>query len=196
MILRKFAAALLTIAAGLLACLVARADSVLVTTYGVPGFDNKLAAMYPDRLAAAALASDNLFNISGNPLIGAGLGTFTLDPESLIEAAFALPFNLSGAWVTSFSNLALPAGAYLRLPPDPSPALDFQDWAAALPPEFGLAQEDRMVSFNDLSSPPADYWDLLREPLASPDIRNWVAEIPPSFEMARDWAIAALTEDR
>lgn len=183
------------IAAGLLACLTARADSLIVSSYGVSGFDQNLPAMDPDRLATFALASDNLFNVTGNQLIGAGLGTFTLDSEPLAEAAFALPFNLSGAWVTSFSNLTLPAGAYGRLVSDQAAAPDFQDWVAALPPDSELAREDQAISFNDLSSPPADYWDLLREPLASPDIRNWVAEIPPSFEIARDWVMASLTGD-
>lgn len=40
---------LLTIAAGSLACLSARADSALVASYGAPGFDNQPAAMYSDR---------------------------------------------------------------------------------------------------------------------------------------------------
>lgn len=183
------------IAAGLLACMTARADSLIVNSYSVLGFDDKLPAMYSDRLAAFALASDNLFNVTGNPLIGAGLGAFTLDSEPLAESAFALPFNLSGAWVTSFSNLTLPAGAYGRWGSGPLAPVDFQDWVAALPPESGVPSNERLISFNDLSSPPPDYWDLLREPLASPDIRNWVAEMPPSFEIARDWVMASLTGD-
>jgi hypothetical protein len=192
MTLRKFARASIVLAAGLLACLVARADSAIVSSYGVRGFDSTLPAIYPDRLAALALASDSIFNITGNPLVSAGLGTFALDSEPLAEAALALPFNVSGVWVTSFSNLTLVAGAYRRLPSGPTAALDFQDWVGAMPLESEWAREG-LMSFNDLSSPPADYWELLREPLASPDLRNWVAEIPPSFEIARDWAIASLT---
>jgi hypothetical protein len=183
------------IATGLLACLVARADSALVSSYGPPGFDNNVTAMYSDRLAAFALASDNLYNVTGNPLIGAGLGTFTLDSEPLAEAAFALPLNLSGAWMTSFSNLTLPAGAYRRLDSSSPAQRDFQNWIAAFPPDSDVAREERMAAFNDLNSPAADYWDLLREPLASPDIRNWVAELPPAFEMSRDSALDFLTGD-
>jgi hypothetical protein len=83
MTLRKFAKTLLTIAAGSLACLSARADSALVASYGAPGFDNQLAAMYPDRLAAFALASDRLFNVTGNPLAGAGWAPLLEMPSRL-----------------------------------------------------------------------------------------------------------------
>ena len=182
------------IAAGLLACPVARADSAFVTAYRMPRLDNKLITIYPDHLAAFALASDTLFNVTGNPLIGTGLGAFTLDSEPLAEIALALPLNVSGARVTSFSNLTLVAGAYRRLPSDATAVFDFQDWVAIVPPDSDLPRE-WIMSFHDLGAPPADYWELLREPLASPDLRHWVAEIPPSFEIARDWAIASLTGD-
>lgn len=185
MTLRKFVKPLLTIAVGLLACLAARVDSLIVNSFSVRGFDNNLTAMYSDRPAAFALVSDNLFNITGNPVIGSGLGTFGPDSEPLAEAAFALPYNLSGEWVTSFSNLTLPAGAYWDS--DADATSDFQDWVAALPPDFDAGQEDWIISFNDLRSPSADYWDFLREPLASPGIRNWV-EVPPAFEIVREWA--------
>ena len=137
------------------------------------------------------MASDSLFNGSGNPLAGPGLGAFALDAEPLAEAVCALPFNLSVAWATFFSNLTLPVGVYGRLASDPTVALDFQDGVAALPPESGVAGEDRMTSFNDWSSL-GDYWDLEREPLASLDIRNWVAESAVRRD-GRDWAIASLT---
>jgi hypothetical protein len=50
------------------------------------GFDNNPPAMYSDRLAAFALVSDNLFNLTGNPLIVAGFGTFTPDSEPIAQA--------------------------------------------------------------------------------------------------------------
>jgi hypothetical protein len=151
---------------------------VIVGSYGVPGFDNNLPAF--------ALASDNLFNVTGNPFIGAGLGTFTLASEPLMETVFALPGNLWGAWATSFSNLTVPASAYWRLAPDVAAAPNFQNWVAVLPPDFD-AGRDWIISFSNLSFPATAYWELLREPLASPDVRNWVAELPPALEMARDW---------
>jgi hypothetical protein len=179
------------IAAGLLACWVARADSVIVAALGVPGqgFENGLPAMYSDRLATFELASDSLFNSAGNPLAATGLGAFTLASEPISETAVALPFNFSGAWVTSFSNLNLPAGVYWELVSGPLEPPDFRDWVAALPPDFEIVRDAWMMSFSDLNSPARDYWELLRDPLAPPDFRNWVAELPPAFEMARDWGI-------
>jgi hypothetical protein len=143
--------------------------------------------MYSD-LTAFGLASDNLFSVTGDSLIGAGLGTFRLDSDPLAEAAFALPFNLSGAWVTSFSNLSLPAGIDWRLASDRLAPSEFQYWGAALPHDFEAAPEAWMTSFfSDLLLSDTDYWELLRDPLGLPDIRYWVAELPPAFEMARDW---------
>jgi hypothetical protein len=114
------------------------------------GIRQQSAGKYSDRLAALARASDNLFNVTGNPLIGAGLGTFTLDSEPLVEADFAAPTNLSGAWVTSFSSLTLPAGAYWWMASNATAAPDFQNSVAALPPDFDAGQE-WMISFSDLS---------------------------------------------
>lgn len=173
------------IAAGLLACWAARADSVIISVPEL-GFDNNLPPMYPDRLAAVALASDNLFDISES--IGADFGRYSLYAEPLTEAALALPFNLPGGRVTSFSNLSLAAGEYWRVASDPLTPPDFQHSAAALPPDFEVAREARMTSFGEASPPAADYWELLGEPLASPATRTWVAELPPAFEIAREWA--------
>jgi hypothetical protein len=114
---------LLTIAAGSLACLSARADSALVASYGAPGFDNQPASNVFRSPAAFALPSDSLFNVTGNPLVGPGLGAFALDAE--------LPFNLSGAWVTSFSQLTSPVGVCGGVASDPTAALDFQDGSRA-----------------------------------------------------------------
>jgi hypothetical protein len=191
MILRRFARALLTIAVGLLACWVARADSVIVAAFDTQGqgFDKRLPAMYSDDLATFELASNSLFDLAGNLSGATGLGAFTLASEPLAEAAFALPFNFSGAWVTSFSNLSLPAGVYSQPVSDPPAPPGFHDWIAALPPDFEIARDDWTMSFSDLNSPATDYWELLREPLASPDYRNWLAELPPAFEMARNWEI-------
>jgi hypothetical protein len=190
MILRKFARALLVIAAGLLTCLAARADRVIIPAYGVPGqgFDNSLAAMYSNRLTTSELASDSSFDIGGASS-AAGLETFILASEPLADAAFVLPFNFSDTWGTSFSNLNLPAGIYLQLVPGPLSPADFRDWVAALPPNFEIEQESQLTFFNDSNSRPRDYWDLLHELPASPDLRIWVAEMPPAFEIARDWKI-------
>ncbi len=190
MILRKFARALVVIAAGLLTCMAARADRVIIPAYGVPGqgFDNNLAAMYPDRLGTSELASDSSFDIGGASS-AAGLETLILASETLADAAFVLPFNFSDAWATSFSNLNLPAGVYSQLVSGSLSPADFHDWIAALPPDFEIERDSPLTPFNDSDSRPRDYWDLLREPLASPDLRIWVAELPPAFEIARDWGI-------
>jgi hypothetical protein len=191
MILRKFARALLMIATGSLACGLARADSVIVAAIGEtgPGFDNRLPALYSDDQTKFELASNSPFDLAGNLSGTIGLGSFTLASEPLAEAAFAFPFNSSGAWATSFSNLSLPAGVYSQSVSDPLAPHGFHDWGAALPPDFEIARDDWMMFFSDLSSTTGDYWALLREPLASPDFRTGQAEMPPAFEMARDWEI-------
>ncbi|MGA7240850.1 MAG: hypothetical protein WBY44_34525 [Bryobacteraceae bacterium] len=189
--MRKFARALLTIAAGLLTCLAARADRVIIPAYGMPGqgFDNRLAAMYSGAVGTSGLASNSPFNMAGDLSFTIGLDPFPLAPEPLTDAAFVLPFNFSDAWVASFSNLNLPIGVYSQLVPGLLLPPDFRDWVAALPPDFEIEQESQMTSFNVSNSRSRDYWDLLREPLVSPDLRIWVAELPPAFEMARNWEI-------
>ncbi len=174
------------IAAGLLTCQAARADRLIFAAYGVPGqgFDNTLPAMYSDHLATFDLASNSLFNIADDPSTAPGLSAFTLASEPL-----AVPFNFSGAWATSFSNLNLPAGVYWQLESGPLAPPDFRDWVAALPPNSEIERDSHLMSFNDLNAQPRDYWELLPEPLASPGLRNWVAELPPAFEMARNWEI-------
>jgi hypothetical protein len=190
MILRKLGKAMLMIAAGLLACWVARADSIIVAAVDGPGhvFNNSLPAMHSDDSATFEPASNGLFDLAGNPPGAMGLGIYTLVSQLLGEEAFALPIDLSVGWITSFSSLSLPPAMYSQSGVD-SLSPGFHDWVAGLPPEFEIAREERMTFFSDLNSPPGDYWDLLREPLASPDSRTWLAELPPAFEMARDWDI-------
>lgn len=179
------------IATGLLACWVARADSLIVAASGETGqgFENRLPAMYSDDLSTFGLASNSLYDLGGNLSGAGGLGSSTLASEPLAETAFALPFNFSGAWATSFSNLRPPAGIYSQVRSDRLAALGFHDWVAGPPPDVEIAREAWLMTFNDLNAPARDYWKLLREPLASPDFRNWLAELPSAFEMARNWEI-------
>jgi hypothetical protein len=148
--LRKFAGALLLIATGSLAFGVARADSRIVAAFGETGqvFDNRLPAMYSDDLTAFELASKSLFGLACNLSEATGLGSFAAS-EPLAEVAFAVPFNFSGGWVTSFSNLSLPGGVYSQSMSDALMSPGFQDWMAApdfriwlaeLPPAFEMAR--------------------------------------------------------
>jgi hypothetical protein len=91
--------------------------------------------MYSDHLVTAELAAKSEFNLSRDPSLPIALNAFTIGPGELADAGFALPFNFSGAWVTSFSNLNLPAAVYWRLVSDPLAPRDFRDWVASLPPD-------------------------------------------------------------
>jgi hypothetical protein len=130
-------------AAGWNACSIARADAAIVAAFGIAGAGTecRLSTMYSDRLATAELASENLVNLTGDASLATALGTFTLASQEIAEAAFALPFNFSGAWVTSFSNLNLPSGVYWRLVADPLAPPNFRDWVASLPPDMDAASD-------------------------------------------------------
>ncbi len=115
---------------------IARADAFVVTAVSVagPSVESGLPSMYSGHMTAAEFAADNLFDLSGGRRTG--LGVFAMAAGEIAQAAFALPFNFSGAWVTSFSNLNLPAGVYWELVSDPRSPPDFRDWIAVLPPAF------------------------------------------------------------
>jgi hypothetical protein len=135
MLVKNFLKALLVIAAGLLACWVARADPIIVAVLGVPGPTNTgLPAMYSDHLASAEMAANNLYNLGRPAAAETAVGTFVLATEEIAGAGFSLPSNFSGAWLTSFSNLNLPPRVYWEMMSDPETPSQFHDWVAMLPP--------------------------------------------------------------
>ncbi len=141
MTVTKFARAILLIALGVWACWIGRAESAIMAEIGVAGtgLDHRLPALYSDHLTSLELASVNLLNVISDPSSPAALGTTMLAYEPTVAAAFALPFNLSGAWATSLSNLNLPR-AFWVVETDPRVVPDYRDWMHTIPPDFELAQ--------------------------------------------------------
>jgi hypothetical protein len=136
MTIRNVARVFFLLAVGWNACRVARADSAIVAAWGgvLPGAGSGLAAMYSASFANSELAAEHLFSLPRASSSLTGLGIATLEPDELSDLVFALPFNFSGAWVTSFSNLNLPARIYWEMVADPRTPADFRDWVASMPP--------------------------------------------------------------
>lgn len=96
------------------------------------------------------------------------MGAFTLTTQPLAESGLALPFSVSAAFATSFSNLNLPAGVFWEIVSDPLAPPDYGNWLAEVPAGLELAQA-WAISFREVNLPADMYWDLLSDPLTAPD---------------------------
>ena len=149
--IKKLVGALLTIAAGLLACWAARADATRVPEVGAPStrasayigptpFETQPALdtappYMPGLWGVAAVSFSNLI------LPAAMLREFD-DLESPILDTCCSPLYQDGAvniWATAFADSNRPAGSYWELVSDPIGQPGYLYWSPAIPPSFEIA---------------------------------------------------------